>query len=459
MKFRRFVSDDSGMALIASLGVVLVVSALSLVTFSMSFHNLDESATNRERIQSIAAAEAGINRMFALLETVTPETIQCSVTETLTTDPNSSFLATLYADNGAGGVTQMTCPPASIPSQILIRSVGKALGPVPERTMESLVNMVPIEGTLFGAYAIYSDDDLDIDSNVQVLGNDGADADIYSNGSIDLNSNVVVSGTAHSQDEILLNSNAEVKKDVWALNRVELDSNSIVRRNVTSSTSSVTVLSDGHIYGDARAGTSITAGGSAIDGVRIPNSPSGPPPQRPFPAFTFNAADWQSIGYTVQTFTSCTDAKTFIQGIASGNYVVRITSSCELSWGGNSTINVRGNLAIISNGAFKLDSNAKFTAVGGPHELYFIVGLAGTGACNFSMQSNTSIGPNFFSLIYSPCDVILSSNAFVVDGQVFAGQAFFNSNTSLTYRPLQGPGGVITGYRVEPLYTREVRNS
>lgn len=450
----RILHDERGMALISSLGVALVMSLLTVVTVSLSFHNVKESAVNRERVQSIAAAEAGLNRMFAHLETATPETVSCTLEETLTTDPASSFTTTLYV-TGPNGLEPLACPAAGLPSRIVARSTGHGLGDTPARTMESLINLQPITTGIFGPDAIFSNLDLTLNSNIQVEGDEGRNANIYSNDTVTLNSNVVITGSVFAQDQILMSSNSEVKKDVWARNSVTLDSNAIVRRNVTSSTSSVTVLNNAHVYGDVRAGTSINAGSGAIDGLRIPDSPSGPPPEKPFPAFSYVASTWQEIGYTVNTFTSCSSAKTFIQGITSGNHVVRINSTCELSWSGNDNVLVQGNLAIIHDGSFLMDNNSRFSAVGGPHELFLIVGLGG-GVCDVRFKSNSSIGANIFTLMYTPCTIYLDSNSFLIEGQVLAGQAVLTSNTHLSYRPMVGPATTLTGYTVEPLYIREI---
>lgn len=459
MRLKLFVRDDRGIALASSLAVSLVVSLLAVAVVSLSSHNVGRSANNRERVQSVAAAEAGLNRMYAHLETATPATLACSLSETMTTDAKSSFVASLYVENGTGGVVPLTCPPAAVPSRVLVRSIGRGVGPAPERVLESLVNLVPRRAGLFGGEAIFSNQDLVIDSNVQVEGNEGGDANVYSNGKIELRSDVVVAGSAYAQATILLNSNTDVKKDAWAMRDVTLDSTAIVRRNVTSSVSGVSVASNAHVYGDARAGTTIVVSGTgAIDGLRLTYSPSASPPAKPFPTFTYNSADWTALGYSIQSFTSCASAKSFIEGISSGRWVVRITASCELSWNNTEEVNVRGNLAIVHDGSISMSSNSRFTSVGGPHDLFLFAGL-GTGSCNFETRSNSSIGSGLNTLIYSPCQVNLRSNSFVMQGQIFAGQAYLRSNTKLTYRPVSGPGGAISGYMVEPLYTREVKGS
>lgn len=466
MSIRRRLAEEEGMALMAALGVAVIVTLLTVVAVSISFHDLTESATNRERVQSIAAAEAGLNRMFAHLETATPATVQCSISEQLAASPDSSFTVTLYEEVG-GSLQPLTCPAASLPEFVTARSVGHAIGNIPTRTMEAKIRLDPVHSSVFGPDAIFSDADLTLNSNIQVEGDEGNNANVYSNGTNILLSNIVVAGTVYGQNEIVLSSNSEVKKDVWAKNRVELNSNAIGRRNVTSSTSTVSVLTQAHVYGDARAGTTITAADGSIDGLRIDNSPSGPPPLKPFPAFTYNPADWQALGYTTNAFGDCTSARNFINGIPSSDHtkkVVRITTVCDLTWGSNSVINLHGDLAIITNGAVKLSSNARFSnpsaAPADRRNLHLIAGL---GSCsgtsgNIEFSSNSSVGSNLTTLIYTPCTANLNSNSFLLDGQVVGGSVQFNSNTRITFKPVVGPETVIVGYTVEPQYRREIRN-
>lgn len=453
--------DDRGIALIASLGVAMVVSLLTIATVSFSAHNLHRSATNRERVQSIAAAEAGLNRMFAHLEKAGTADLQCSMSETLSTDAESSFTATLHVQSGPN-LVPLSCPPANIPAQLVIRSVGEGIGDVPTRTMEATVNLTPNPLTMFGPGAIFSDRDLTFNSNIQLNGAQGDDGNIYSNGTVVVDSNSTISGSVFAQNEIHLDSNTDVKNDAWAKNRLTMDGTSQVRGSITSSTSSITMDNSAHVYGDAKAGTTITLNNSAtVDGTESPNSPSAAPPSRPFPDYTYDAAAWQALGYSVRTESSCSAAKTFINTITSGAWVVRITSSCNLSWGSNSNVLVKGKLAIVHEGNISLDSNTRFTAVNGPHDLHFIAGLGRGGGCKFEMKSNVRIGSGLNTLFYVPqvCDAIINSNSFVATGQIFAGQVFLDSNASFTYRPMPGPAANPPGQQVDPLYSREIINT
>jgi cytoskeletal protein CcmA (bactofilin family) len=410
----------------------------------------------------VAAAEAGLNYYYSHLQSVPAAEFDCEVAQTLTASPTTQFTAWVeFFDANQG---PLPCPPTTTnPAGALIHSVGTSgNAPEPDRTLESYVNLIPLSGGTFGDYAIFSDGSPGFDSNIQVFGDGTTNGDVYTNNNVLMNSNSVIHGSIYTQGSMEMDSNAEVKADVVAKNSLTMKSNSRILGNATSSISSIWMDSEAHIFGNARAGTTITTlGGSEINGSRTPNSPSPPPEQQSFPVFPpFNASHWTAQGYTVPaSFSTCTAAKTFIQGITGGNYVVRITSTCALSWTGDSVVNVRGNLAIISNGSLLMDSNAKFVNVGEPHTLHLMFGIGSTPpSCsqNITFKSNSKIEGGLTTLLYTPCTLDMSSNSFVAQGQMFAGRVDFNSNSTLTYKPVNVPGVGDGLFDEDIVYIREV---
>jgi hypothetical protein len=456
---KRRLAEEQGIALITAMLVSMVVITLGATSVTLALHNSEQSAFDRRRVESIAAAEAGINYYFSHLQSGTADTFECSISDTLTATPTTQFAATVTFYDDAGNA--LPCPlTTQEPAAALIRSVGSSTSNTPSRAMEAYVGLVPVRGAPFGEYAIFSEGNPGFDSNVQVFGGESVQANVYTNGSAQVNSNTVIHGTLFAQGNVELNSNAEVKRTVHARGSVLLNSNARVLEDVISSTSSITLDSNAHVYGDARAGTTITVKSSAvIDGLRIPNSPSAPPPQETFPMFAYDAASWTSAGYTINNFSSCTSARTFIQGISSGNHVVRINATCSLSWSSNNTINVRGNLAIISNGSLSMNSNTKFQNVGSPHNLFLIFGVGQSIPCsagNITFDSNFSIGAGIKTVLHTPCTIQNKSNSLVVDGQMFGGFVDFDSNANLTYTGIPVPGVGASGFEEDIQYIREV---
>jgi cytoskeletal protein CcmA (bactofilin family) len=453
----RLRGEERGVALITAALISMVVLTLSVTAVSLAIHNSEQSGRDRRRVQSVAAAEAGIDYYFSHLQSGPADTFECAIQQDLVSSPEAGFDATVTFYNESQ--TPMTCPLGdNIPTSALIRSVGSTSLADPQRTMEAYVNLIPIRGVPFGDTAVFSDGDPAFNSNTQVFGGESHDGDIYTNGNLVIESNTTINGAIYGQGSVTLGSNADVKQEVWAANAVQLNSFAVVRTNVISSTSTIQVGSNSRIYGDARAGSTITAPGGTIQGLRIPNSPSSPPPAREFPTYTFNAQDWVTGGfeYQVHTYSSCTEARTAIDGFTGGDHVVRITGGCTLDYPSNSVMTLRGNLAIVSDGGLRMRSNSVIRTDGNPHTLFLIFGLGGVAPCDMQFDSNTSIASGLETLMYTPCQVNLNSNSLVVYGQVFGGNVNFNSNSNLTYVPVNVPGFGASGFDEDILFIREV---
>ena len=64
----RIRDDERGMAMILALGVTFVVMMLAAVVFAEAIHNSTASAYDRKRVQSVDAAEAGLDYFYNALE-------------------------------------------------------------------------------------------------------------------------------------------------------------------------------------------------------------------------------------------------------------------------------------------------------------------------------------------------------------------------------------------------------
>jgi hypothetical protein len=253
--------------------------------------------------------------------------------------------------------------------------------------------------------------------------------------------------------------------------------------DVTSSTGNISVSNPAKIQGDATAAGTVGSA-SQISGLVTPGYAQDPPPGQALPQITFSAAEqqeWTNAGYVTVPFTGigtlpCTLAKTFIANVASGlepanNYVVRIISTgtpCKLTFANNTTTTVRGNLAIITDGAIEMQQKNVWQAAGGDRKLFFISlyrsGLdCSTGNYNVTTSNNTdflnSAGTDLLDVFfYSPCTVSLANqNAF--RGQVFGQTVNITNQVNMTFVPTVVPGVTqIVGFRQDPAYVREVRS-
>lgn len=451
----RKANDERGVALLTAVMISAIVFIMGASAVQLAVHNSDASGRDRRRVEAIGAAEAGLDWYFSHLQTAEPTSIQCSVTRALTGAPTARFTVTGEFYDALG--VPLPCPLIAVPNSVLITSEGQTSATDPVRTMQSLVYLVPKPPSEFGESAVFSDVDPGLNAETNVFDSGSVNADLYTNGNVVLNNNVVVHGSVLAQGFVRMSGNSEVKRDVWAGDFVDMQGDSVVRGNVTSSTFSITLSVNPHIYGDAQAGTTITAGESQIDGLRIEHSPSDPPPHSSFPVFTFDPAAWTADGYLVTTFSDCDLAKTFIEAIPGGKHAVRITDgSCVLRWTASQTVTVRGDLAIISDGGLIMDSRARFVSDGSPHTLHLMFGLDETDPCDIEFNGRSDIGDDLETLLYTPCRVIMNSQAFVATGQMLGGQVIFNASTSLTYAQITVPGMSPGGFDENIAYIREV---
>jgi hypothetical protein len=479
---QRF-SEERGVAMITALLVSMVVLTISVAVIALSLHNSQISAFDRKRIQSVDAAEAGIDAWFSGITKVnTGDMCDAAMWDgTLPNVPGAAFdvSITLYSTWPPLPGTEITCPGpgqplATQPLGALVVSKGTAVAssnPVSvSRTMQSEVKLTPIYGGF--NKAIFSDTQLNLLNKLTANGYQANDADVYTNGNLALNNNTVIAGSAYAQGFASI-SQGIVKQDVWANNYAVLSNGIEVFGNTTSSTSYISLSSNSTIDGNAKAGTTI--GGGTIKGTKTANSPSGPPPQTSLPQLTFNQQAWVDAGYTVSTFATCATAKAFIDSAPSGNNVVRVTPTCAaggLSWGNNSTINVKGNLAIFVDGgtsathAISTVNQTNWNAVGGEWTVYFVVpyrqGLNCTkpSPYDISVSNNTGFNNGLKVFVYSQCNVDFgNNNANGVNGQIIGGTVTITNQMTLNYVPILVPGFNLLGYNIQPSYLREIANS
>jgi len=71
----RIRDEERGLAMVVALMVVFVVLLLSTVVAAQSIHNGNASGYDRRRLQSVGAAEAGLNYFYNYLEQTAVSTL------------------------------------------------------------------------------------------------------------------------------------------------------------------------------------------------------------------------------------------------------------------------------------------------------------------------------------------------------------------------------------------------
>ena len=121
-------------------------------------------------------------------------------------------------------------------------------------------------------------------------GNGGNNGDVYTNGDFVLANNSLIKGSVYAQRSADIGQGV-VNADVWAGNTVTLSGGIQVLGNATSSTSSFTLSNNSKVFGNAKAGTTVSGG--TINGTITQYSPSGPPPQVSMPKYCWPGCDLQ----------------------------------------------------------------------------------------------------------------------------------------------------------------------
>ena len=491
---RRMHRDERGVAMVIAVTVSFVVLLLSLYIVQLSIHNSTQSAYDRKRVTSIAAAESGIDRMWSVLEVSTPETLPCSsaLTGTLGSSPGTatySVSVTYYNSTG----TALTCPmsQSNVPSAVLVTSVGRncvadpdnatfcddgtsgtysaSLGTGAKRTMQSYLTLSPTWGGIGSAILVNSA--ASFSNSFTLNGYTGTDADIYvNNGDLTITNspnvygNIYVPNGSYSQS-----NNSIIRGSVWANGSVAVQNPAVIVKDATSSTTSLT--GTGSINGSARAGTTI-ASTLTVGGSKYENSPQGAPPSQAFPYVCWTAvagvcsaqsSNWTAAGYTVNNYSDCTSARTFLTGgTISGNVVVRINAVCNLSIALNDVITFTGNLAIITDGGITMANQNTWNGSTGKNLFLLVNYRSGLNCSSGSYNISTGNNSNFVNAnvsFYTPCAVIMNNqNSF--SGQIIGQSVTITNNFTMNFVPVLIPGAAerIIGFRQSIVYLREVTN-
>jgi hypothetical protein len=483
--FIRF-REERGIAMVMALLVTFVVLLLGTTVLAMAVHNSEQSGMDRKRVQSVSAAEAGLNKAYSYI-TSPPGGISAmsnTLSGTVGSGPGGSSYAvtlTYYLTSDAGPGSQITPPFSSsyYPRSALIESVGASNGKTP-RTMETFVQLTPVIGGFDGA--ILSNSSTTFTNAFTVNGYQGNDGNVYilngdfsaPSGLENIKGNIYVpGGTAYVATSV------HIYGQVWANGSVTLDhSQALVDQDVKSSASSVSILK-GAASGKGYYCTTVT-GASAIAGGTQHTCTLGAPPSQPFPLIKYVASDWASSDppYTnFQTFTgasACTSARDYIQntgGYAGSGFsgrnvgatVVYINATCPLVMTNNATIQLNGNLAIITRGGVDFSQRSMWNGVSGTRYMHVISAYpdAGSPSCptqDVHFGNNTGFDTHVSAIVYSPCTVTMENNNTAFQGQVIGQNVIIGNNFNMTFFPVKVPGLNPIGFDQDIAYIREVTN-
>jgi len=473
--------DERGIALVVAMLVLFVVLLLSTVVVAQAIHNSTQSGYDRNRLESVSAAEAGLDWYFNYLSRTAVSDLSASPQAvTLGAGPGTATVTvtpTFYADEKGTTPFTGTFSPNNWPRSALLRAVGQTSGGT-SRTMETFVVLHPIYVGLTGA--VVTNSSTTFSNNFTISGYNGNDGDVYIlDGNFSAPSGLeTIKGNIYvTNGYAFLGTSVHVYGTVWAggpnpngyvtLSHPQV----LVDGDLKSTNGSITVTS-GHAGGTGYYCTTVS-GGSNIAGGTQQTCTLGAPPTQPFPHIQYSQEAWQTEGYTnFQTFTganACTDARNYVENTFDnsatvGNTVVRITSTtCSFGVSNNARIDMKFNLAIVTDAGINLSQRSVWAGVGGTRDLFFMSAYPASGSPSCPTQDITVGQNNDFTnarlSVYSPCTVTMNNNNTATQGQIVGQSMTIGNNFNLSYYPIKIPGADIGGFEQDIAYLREVASA
>jgi hypothetical protein len=299
----RIRDDERGVAMIVALGVTFVVMMLAAVVFAEILHNSTASAYDRKRVQSVDAAEAGLDYFYNALEhTQASSLTSIPLTGSVAASPGSATFTitpTWYSDN-TGCLKCVISGPFSdsnFPHSVKVVSTGVTNGTT-TRKMETFMALTPVFGGFAGA--VVTENCLNLVNSFVISGNTVYDGDVVvTNCNASMTSgNQIIKGNVYvacsngsvppSCGSLNVSAQVHVYGDVWAYNDVTINQpQAQIDHNAISSISSLSVPA-GTVTGSGSYCTTVS-GTSNIKGGTLRQC-QGSPPAPTFPQISYNDA-------------------------------------------------------------------------------------------------------------------------------------------------------------------------
>lgn len=478
--------DDSGIALFITMTVIFVATVLVVAAVVLAQHSINASGIDRNRTQSIAVAEAGLDQAVHLIQT-SGDNLPCTIPSgSMGTTPARSYYSVTVTYYGTNPPTSspLTCSGDSLPTSTppaaaeIVSKAYNGAATATGRAMEALIALTPEAGL---TEAIFGNNIISFSNNATVNrtpGSTAGNADLYTNGNYVCSNNQMVDGNVYAQGYIQATNTCSVTGTWDAKGDVTTTQNSNVGGNIYSVGGNVSLSGNttvsGSVYADGTATGGQVGGGTYAGDASLP-----PVPTESFPQEDFNSTDWSSQGYNVITDGSnCSQAYADIAAMSTATQNTVIDTSCALTWGNNTKINLNANLVIFADGGFTTTQKVDFESTSSTtHNLEWIVpwqdnttGVAPNGECassnppdistsNLTTFGNNSSPPNVDVMFYTPCNITLNNKQAMV-GQIYAdGTVTVENNFNMTYQqmPLYGTSAATqVQYIAEYEYKREV---
>ncbi|MGH2760406.1 MAG: hypothetical protein ACRDKJ_12715, partial [Actinomycetota bacterium] len=334
--------DQGGSTMAAVLMVVMVVAVIAVSSMQLAQHSNDATSVDRERLQSVSSAEAGVTEAIGRIQAGA----SCDATATA--------FGPLYDGSKLLGRYRTRIDPESgttcgqTPRRV-IHSWGYAPtgGTRALRHLEVTVELVPSSGFPFTLFAEGST------GTIYVKNNGTIDGDIYSE-LLDQSKNNVASRNIITTGSIVTKNNASYSGTLWAGGNISIQQNSVIGQSLIATGTApgaqgnIVLGDNSRVGGDALAKGTVTLGsGAVVHGSISQNNPGlPPPPVLTKPTFTWNPANY-TPSPTQNTSANVTAALNTNRNNLQGTY--RSTDS-----GGTivfpDNVTITGPLTVVSSG-------------------------------------------------------------------------------------------------------------
>jgi hypothetical protein len=397
--------------------------AIAGASIQVAQHSNDATTVDRERLQTVESAEAGVHDSIRRLE----EGAGC--------DASPTPFENLYdRDRIVGRYRTQIQPEAGTTCGQTLTRVIHGWGYAPTggtralRHLEVTVELVPQTGFPFTFFA-------EGNTGTMYVKNGGtANGDIYAE-TLDQANNNVNAQNVITPGSIITKNGASYSGTLWSGGNITLGSSGTVGKSViasgTASGTQGTILLQNNavVGGDALAKSTVTLNnGAVVHGSISQNNPNVPhPPMLTKPVFTYSASNYSPQPAPGQSAGQVTNAMNTIKNNLKGTFRANDAGGTVVF---PDNVTITGDLTVIAAG--KVDMGRNMSVSGGPWQVVIVA--EGTAADAIDIPKSLTAAPGIEMLLYANGGVDMK-NAANFSGAVYGDYIDAKNTFTVTHAP------------------------
>ena len=398
---------DEGSTMVAVVLVMFVAVVVGVSSLQMAMHANDATGIDRERVQAVQAAEAGVNHAINRLQANPACDTSVSSPQELNagSDTLSAYQVRIDAEAGTACDTLAR----------VIRAWGYAPATSTDtlRHLEVQVELIPQDGFRFTLFASGPNGIVTVKNTGTVHG------DVYAE-NLDQTQNNINADSVITPGSIETDDNAIYTGVLWAGGNVILRQNGQVGGSIlaagTSAAGNVTLENGVVISKDVKArGTVSLPTTYTIHGGVTQNDPNvPPPPELSKPTFTWDPNNYSPAPNIYASAADLTAALEANRNALAGTFYVNAPSSTVFL---PSHATITGPLTIVTTG--KLDVGRTMSASGGPLPWQVVLVAEQTGNAAINVDQPATFSAGLEVLMFTKGEVNLK-NQVTMTGAIYA---------------------------------------